>query len=238
MMMENFDRSIKQWGQRCGVSARLAQFFKTKEAQALVREFSSLGVVKPDADVLIFLLIFVVWADEEWNKVPRDNKSQEVGKLLRQARRSLYPARSRVHPTSVYEVEKTIKQLEMCERHLNIVPWVQVGTMVIWGYPPRPKRQRGKRQVIFFLTGYFRELEHRHPPWKVIVKFLQLVGWEKPSRSSKTISTEWSTIVKREVTSVNPLEPHQQEWVNVYYQAIKNWVYEDPTECPAKVNIS
>jgi len=232
MMMEYFDRSIKQWGQRCGVSARLTQFFETAEARALVQEFSSLGVLKPDADVLIFLLIFVVWAEEEWNKVPRDNTRQEVAKQLRRARRSLYTAKDRVHPTSVDAVGTTIKQLEECERHLNILSWVQVGAIVIWGHPPRPKRQRGKRQVMFFLTGYFRELGHQHPPWQVITKFLHLVGLENPSTSPKTVSTKWSNMLKREATSKDPLEPHQKEWVEGYYQPMKKWAYEGVIECP------
>lgn len=225
-MRELIDRSIQQWGQQCGVTARLEQFFNTPAGRALVNDFQASGVAEPDLDVLIFLLIYVVWAGEEWEKVPRDTKRQDLAKQLRQARRKLYTIKERMHPASVETLTATIKQLEKCERHLNIHPWVQVGKVMVWGHPPGPKRYRAKRQVVFFLTGYFRELGYRHPPWALIFKFLQLVGLEKPTTSPKTVSSWWSNTKKREVTSENPIEPRQKEWVDGYFTVVKKWVYQ------------
>ena len=86
---------------------------------------------------------------------------------------------------------------------------------------PNTRRERAKRQVVFFLTGYFTSLGRTRAPWKLITEFLILAGLAGSRTKPKSIATWWSNLLKREVTPENPIEPFQKDLILWFQQEKK-----------------
>jgi hypothetical protein len=221
MMMDTW---ISRWEARFGVAPRLSEFFADSEARAFLRDFESGADVQGDVEVLAFLLIFMVWPDREWQKQPSRPVVQETVRDLEQARRSL----GRVSetgwlgtPQRVKEVQEVLRQWAgVLRARATFMPSITVGTITTGGHPPVRGRQRGKRQVVFFLTYYFKMLGYRRPPWGLMTRFLILCRLVPRRTTAKDVATWWSTVLERHHRQKHdePLAPVQESFLAWYQQ--------------------
>jgi hypothetical protein len=205
---------ISQWERYFVIAPRFTEFFSTAQGRELIQTFPG---PKVEAEVLAFLLIRVVWSQEKLAKMMSKPDREAMARNLANARRTL----QQLHKTPMIgpteEVTATIQRLEQWERQLKSMPLVSVGPgRWIGGEPPARGRHRAKRQVVFFMTRYFYERGIDPPPWSFITAFLCAARLVSAGTNPKTVATWWSNICSREVSSDNPIEPHQDSWLRLY----------------------
>lgn len=217
---------IHQWEDYCGVSPRLSELFATEKG----RRFLVLATAERegreyiDPEIFAFLLIFVVWPEEELRKIPKKSDLKEILADVKRTRRNLKKLQNANFLRMELSLDEMVKHLMVVENQVAEFlknPKVLIGNAGFFKMPAKPNRDRAKRQIIFFLTGYFRYLGWAEPDWKIIEKFLTLVGLNKQRISPKSLASSWSNSRGREITSDDPLDfchgpidGHQDSWVN------------------------
>jgi hypothetical protein len=122
-----------------------------------------------------------------------------------------------------------IQKLEDCTKNLTIFSKglypVKIGKYPIWGTLPQPRRQRTKRRVVFFLTGYFRYLNWPRPNWEIIWDFLNEAGVVNGQPNPKGLGSWWSNLLKRELKPDEPIKPGQDAFI-ILFNEYKEKVWE------------
>lgn len=231
-MMEKW---IERWETALGVAPRLSNFFSSREARTVLREFENCAETKGDVEVLAFLLIFFVWPETEWKKKgPSLQTLTSTARSLEQCHRRLAAlVRTGLlgEPEAVTQICDQLQGWALHLRgraHETPETAVMMGQSWMSGRPPGAKRHRAKRQVVFFLTHYFHTLGCSVPPWHVITQFFILTNLAPATATDKHIATWWSNVIRREhrIGGTETLAPHQQDHLR-WFEDCKAQVWAD-----------
>lgn len=226
LMMETW---IRRWETKWGLAPRLSDFFSTREAHTVLREFDSCADTKGDGEVLAFLLICYVWPEQGRTRRPSPQMLKRMARSLKTCSQNLATLASSGLLGVPEMVQQTSDQLRQWADHLILEargwPVTPVGEFWIGTLPPAAKRHRAKRQVIAFLTYYFETLGCATTPWRVITRFLILAKLAPATAKGKHIATWWSNVQQREKrrTGIEPLVSSHDDQL-ILFQSVKEQV--------------
>lgn len=220
--MEEQEAMVKRWGDAYGVGPELREFFSSEDGKNLVEAFRSEAEKdsRPDPEILPFILIWYVWTEANWERLPPLAERKRIARLLNQAAREI----RRLSTSNILgppeRAGEVVDQLARWGDQLRGQPGLVIGERlyIVDERPSSLKRHRATRRVVFFLTGYFRAIGRIPPPWSLITKILKATKLVESEAKVKNIDSWWLTVIEREVKPEEPLEPDQDKHVQLFYE--------------------